>query len=148
MICCKLSRQDFLIQVFFILFLVAIGTGFYIHIDTLRSSETFGKALIVITTVPFFVLYLLVLIVRFIDSPKTIRLDFVSEMLFIDDKKLELSELESLSFSYKKERIYIEVIFPKDNILFKSNINYLCNMSIDEIDDNTSEIENVTVYHY
>ncbi|GIU14014.1 hypothetical protein TUM4261_28940 [Shewanella sp. c952] len=148
MICCKLSRQGFFIQVFFILFLVAIGTDFYINIDTLRSSETFGKVLIVITMVPFFVLYLLVLIVRFIDSPKTIRLDFVSEMLFIDDKKLELSELESLSFSYKKERIYIEVIFPKDNILFKSKINYLCNMSIDEIDDNTSEIENVTVYHY
>ena len=147
MIFCKLNRQDFFVQVFFILFLVAIGTDFYINIDTLRSSETFGKALIAITMVPFFVLYLLVLIVRFIDSPKTIRLDFVSEMLFIDDKKLELSELESLSFSYKKERIYIEVIFPKDNILFKSKINYLCNMSIDEIDDNTSEIENVTVYH-
>ncbi|MEZ9197904.1 hypothetical protein [Shewanella sp. 10N.286.54.B9] len=84
----------------------------------------------------------------FIDSPKTIRLDLASEMLFIDDKKLELSELESLSFSYEKERIFIEVILLKGNILLKSKISYLCNMSINEIDESTSEIENVAVYRH
>ncbi len=148
MICCKLSRQNFFIQVFVTLFFIAIGIEFYLNIETLRSSETFGKILIVITMVPLFVLYLLVIIVSFIDSPKTIRLDLASEMLFIDDKKLELSELESLSFSYEKERIFIEVILLKGNILLKSKISYLCNMSINEIDESTSEIENVAVYRH
>lgn len=148
MICCKLSRQNFFIQVFVTLFFIAIGIEFYLNIETLRSSETFGKTLIVITMVPLFVLYLLVIIVSFIDSPKTIRLDLASEMLFIDDKKLELSELESLSFSYEKERIFIEVILLKGNILLKSKISYLCNMSINEIDESTSEIENVAVYRH
>lgn len=148
MICCKLSRQNFFIQVFVTLFFIAIGIEFYLNIETLRSSETFGKILIVITMVPLFVLYLLVIIVSFIDSPKKIRLDLASEMLFIDDKKLELSELESLSFSYEKERIFIEVILLKGNILLKSKISYLCNMSINEIDESTSEIENVAVYRH
>ena len=148
MICCKLSRQNFFIQVFVTLFFIAIGIEFYLNIETLRSSETFGKTLIVITMVPLFVLYLLVIIVSFIDSPKKIRLDLASEMLFIDDKKLELSELESLSFSYEKERIFIEVILLKGNILLKSKISYLCNMSINEIDEITSEIENVAVYRH
>lgn len=148
MICCKLSRQNFFIQVFVTLFFIAIGIEFYLNIETLRSSETFGKTLIVITMVPLFVLYLLVIIVSFIDSPKKIRLDLASEMLFIDDKKLELSELESLSFSYEKERIFIEVILLKGNILLKSKISYLCNMSINEIDESTSEIENVAVYRH
>lgn len=148
MICCKLSWQYFFIQVFVTLFFIAIGIEFYLNIEILRSSETFGKNLIAITMVPLFVLYLLVIIVSFIDSPKTIRLDLASEMLFIDDKKLELSELESLSFSYEKERIFIEVILLKGNILLKSKISYICNMSINEIDESTSEIENVAVYRH
>jgi hypothetical protein len=151
MIYFKRCLIDFFFKTFLILLFIAIGILSYIYKEQI-PSEFIGKPILLIISVPFLFLYLIFVAVKFIDSPKEIRLDPYSHALFIDNDIFILSEVEKLSFTliketFAKEALAIEVIIPKGNVAFTAKVNYVCNLPIHEVEDKITEFKNISIYN-
>jgi tellurite resistance protein TehA-like permease len=150
MIYFKRCLLDFFSKTLFISFLIAIGLLSYVYKEQI-PSEFIGKPILLIISVPFLFLYLIFVAVKFIDSPKEIRLDLNSNDLFIDSDSFILSEVEKFSLTmiketFAKEALAIEVIIPKGNVIFTTKVNYVCNLPIHEVEDKITEFNNISIH--
>lgn len=142
----KFDYSSFFLNASLNIFFIIIGIYFFLNQDSIFEDQ-FGRALILMSLTPIFIFLLINLTIKAYNAPKNITIDTSSNLLIIKDNKFNLKDMKCIDFIYKHKRIFLMVINEKNEVILNAKTNYLCNRTINEINEITSKIEVASIYY-